>query len=63
MKGLIEELCPRLSLVSVHCDSQSAIHLIKIATEANPTDMMTITLPCAKFFLGVDLVALTPFNI
>ena len=29
LKGLIRELCPRLSLVSVHCDSQSAIYLAR----------------------------------
>ena len=29
LKGLVSELCPKLSSVKVHCDSQSAIHLAK----------------------------------
>ena len=29
MKSLIGELCPRLSSICVHCDSQNAIHLTR----------------------------------
>ena len=29
MKGLVGELCPEMSLVCVHCDSDIAIHLAR----------------------------------
>ena len=29
VKGLVGEMCPKMSLVRVHCDSESAIHLAR----------------------------------
>lgn len=47
------------------CDKieSKRITLIEITMIDNPTDVMTKPLPCAKFSLCVDLIALTPFNI
>lgn len=32
LKGLVDELCPKMSLVNVHCDSQSAYIWPRIKT-------------------------------
>ena len=68
MKDLIGELCPSLSLVCVHCDiihltrNQYMLHCDQDCNGYNPANIMTKSLPCAKFSLCVDLVGLVAFN-
>jgi hypothetical protein len=89
LKGLYVELSGIESCISLHCDSQSAIYLMKdqmfyertkhidikyhfvrdvieegklkvckISTHDNPADMMTKSVPVAKFELCSSLVGL-----
>ena len=90
LRGLISDLGVHQSRVTIHCDSQSAIHLanhhsyhertkhidirfhfirdvieakkvqvVNIASEENPADMLTKSLPRTKFKQCLDLVNFT----